>query len=260
MVQVLAHRGAPGPHRENTIEAFAEAVRVGADGVEFDVRRTSDGVFVVHHDAVLDGAGPISALARPALPGWVPTLEAALDACGNLLVNVEVKSPLQDPGRELPPTETEVVTLAEAVAGEVQAGGRRGPIVVSSFDTRVLDAFHRAAPEVETALLCWTLRDPRKELAALGARGHRGIHPEQGALGPALVEAARKAGLAVRTWTVDDPARIAEVARLGVDAVITNCPSEALQVLGRSPGGAPPEETGSGGFAGGGWLSGTIGA
>ncbi len=69
-----------------------EARRLGADGVELDVRRTQDGALVVHHDADLPGVGPIARLAVAELPPEVPLLEAALNACGPLTVNIEVKN------------------------------------------------------------------------------------------------------------------------------------------------------------------------
>jgi glycerophosphoryl diester phosphodiesterase len=52
--RVVAHRGAESVRPENTIEAFEVARSLGADAIEFDVHRTSDGVFVVHHDFLLD--------------------------------------------------------------------------------------------------------------------------------------------------------------------------------------------------------------
>ena len=63
-VTVLAHRGGSGPWPENTLEAFAGALRAGADGVELDVRRCADGELVVHHDAEVPGVG-----AHPPAPG-----------------------------------------------------------------------------------------------------------------------------------------------------------------------------------------------
>ena len=54
---VLAHRGANRLARENTVDAFVRARELGADGVELDVRRTADGVLVVHHDAAVEPVG-----------------------------------------------------------------------------------------------------------------------------------------------------------------------------------------------------------
>jgi glycerophosphoryl diester phosphodiesterase len=52
---VIAHRGAWGRLPENTLEAFEEAVRIGVDMIELDVRRTADGRLIAYHDADVDG-------------------------------------------------------------------------------------------------------------------------------------------------------------------------------------------------------------
>ena len=51
---VCAHRGASNTHPENTISAFKEAIGLGVQMVEFDVRMTADSVLVVIHDKTLD--------------------------------------------------------------------------------------------------------------------------------------------------------------------------------------------------------------
>src|SRR5260370_6189299 len=91
VVAVLAHRGASAVAPENSLEAFCEARRLGADGVELDVRRSADGALVVHHDAEIAGVGRVAALKVVDLPPVVPLLEPAIAACGDLLVNIELK-------------------------------------------------------------------------------------------------------------------------------------------------------------------------
>src|SRR6266513_2566647 len=51
---IIAHRGDSTHVAENTLAAFAAALEVGADLVEFDVQLTKDGHVVVIHDATLD--------------------------------------------------------------------------------------------------------------------------------------------------------------------------------------------------------------
>lgn len=51
---VCAHRGAMSTFPENTIPAFMEAVRLGAQMIEFDVQLTTDGALVLMHDATVD--------------------------------------------------------------------------------------------------------------------------------------------------------------------------------------------------------------
>src|SRR6476660_6054695 len=59
---ILGHRGASAFAPENTLAAFSRAISDGADGIEFDVRLSRDGVAVVIHDASLKRTGLINRL------------------------------------------------------------------------------------------------------------------------------------------------------------------------------------------------------
>jgi glycerophosphoryl diester phosphodiesterase len=113
MTAVFAHRGCTEGFTENTIEAFAEARRLGADGVELDVRLTADGALAIHHDAEIPGIGTIDQLAVADLPAHVPLLADALAACEGMLVNVEIKNAPQDPGWD--PDEAVAALTAAAI-------------------------------------------------------------------------------------------------------------------------------------------------
>ena len=202
---------------ENTLEAFAEARRQGADGVELDVRRTLDGRLVVRHDPLAPGDEPGPEMAE---------LAAALDVCEGLLVNIEAKNLPHEPGWD--PEER----VASDVVVLLAARGGRDRVVVSSFAVATIDAVRAADPSVPTALLTLPGFDQDAALALVVDRGHAALHPHHEALTPELVAAAHKVGVAVRTWTVDDPERLRAIAALGVDAVITNVPGLARAVLG----------------------------
>ena len=97
---IIAHRGAVSFAHENTLEAFEAAVQIGADAVEFDVRRTFDGVLVIHHDATLPGKRRLVANATyeelklsGARRGYhIPTLEETLHhLCGRIALDIELK-------------------------------------------------------------------------------------------------------------------------------------------------------------------------
>src|SRR3989344_540836 len=59
----IGHRGAAGYEPENTFCSFEKALELGADAIEFDVRKTKDGNLVIMHDETVDrttnGRGPI---------------------------------------------------------------------------------------------------------------------------------------------------------------------------------------------------------
>jgi glycerophosphoryl diester phosphodiesterase len=59
---VIAHRGASAAAPENTPDAFRLADRMGADGVELDVRRTPDGRLLVAHDPLPDDVADVDAM------------------------------------------------------------------------------------------------------------------------------------------------------------------------------------------------------
>lgn len=228
---VWAHRGASVVAPENTVEAFRLAVSHGADGIEFDVRRTGDGRLVVHHDAItregrVIAHHTVSELLRR--EPSIPTLEEALRACGDLVVNIEIKNSPSDP--DYSPIEEQADLLVPWLAHN--AYGSR--VVVSSFNSTTLDRVRSLDPKLVTARLLEAEANPDWELADIAAAGHRGINPSIDSLeDPArLVKRAAALGLWVVVWTVDDPVMVRLLAVAGVTAVITNEPARARAALG----------------------------
>jgi glycerophosphoryl diester phosphodiesterase len=222
---IFAHRGASATKRENTVEAFVEAGRLGADGVELDVRRGAGRALVVHHDPDIAGLGPISCLAVADLPSDVPLLEAVLAACGSLAVNIEVKNLPNE--ADFDPQET----VAAEVATLVAELGLVSRVIVSSFNLAAIDAVRRTEPDVPTGWLTPSGYDQIRALATAAKRGHAALHPYHSTVTPELVDAAHDLGLAVNTWTVDDPARMLELAAWDVDVIITNVVDVAVTTL-----------------------------
>jgi|SRR5579872_623101 len=224
-VAVIAHRGSTGRHAENTTGAFADAVHLGADGVELDVRQSRDGHLVVHHDPVLPDGRVVGETERGALPAHVPLLEEALDACGRLLVNVEVKSHPAERG--FVAGETTARKTARLLAERARRG-LGGKIVLSSFSVEALRAACEELPGrddrgLEIALLV-SWRTPRAVAAldAVLAQGWDSLHPHFALVDEGLASRAAETGTSLRAWTVDDPSHVARLAGLEVDAVITN--------------------------------------
>lgn len=93
----FAHRGARAYARENTIEAFQLALKLGSSGLESDVWVTKDGSAVLDHDGIVRRRGrkvPISVLELSQLPDHVPTLSAMLAACPGIFnLSLDVKDP-----------------------------------------------------------------------------------------------------------------------------------------------------------------------
>lgn len=230
-MQVIAHRGSGphGPEPENTLSAFDAARRLGADGVELDVRRSGDGSLVVVHDAALRDGRLVCDVPRHALPSDIPSLEEAIEACAGLFLNLEVKNLPSDP--DFDPSE-DVARRSAVVLS--RTGGTLAGSVLSSFSRAALAAVGDVAPALERALLSAFGSNLVEEAVADGLGG---IHPHDALVTGDLVARARAAHLAVRAWTVDDPGRVSHLGDLGLDAVITNEVAAARAALARPSAG-----------------------
>jgi glycerophosphoryl diester phosphodiesterase len=225
MTAVFAHRGCTDGFVENTLEAFAEAKRIGADGVELDVRLTADGALAIHHDAEIEGLGPLSELTVPQLPPSVPLLEDALRVCEGMVVDVEIKNEPDRPGHD--PLET----VAALTAVTIAEAGWTDRVIVSSFQVSTLRAVQVADSRLALGALWSFFTDPVEGLAVAVEEGWQAVHPFVSSVTPELVERAQAAGLGVNVWTVNARADLAAFVALGVDGIITDQPREAIAMV-----------------------------
>ncbi|MEE8390417.1 MAG: glycerophosphodiester phosphodiesterase family protein [Anaerolineae bacterium] len=238
----IAHRGASAAAPANTLAAFERAIELGADGIEFDVHLSADGVSVVIHDfsvdATTDGSGRVAGLTLaqlkeldagshfdPAFAGeHIPTLKEVLEIVGNrLLLNIELKTvSLRDNG------------LEHAVIAQVkQRGlGNDNRVLFSSFNPFSLRRAKKIAPHIPAGLLYapeLALPLQRAWLAPLAP--HEARHPEHTMVDAHYIAWARQRNYRVNTWTVDDPHEMRRLINLGVDAIITNVPDVPRDVI-----------------------------
>jgi glycerophosphoryl diester phosphodiesterase len=195
---------------------------LGADAVELDVRRTADGVLVVHHDCRLPDERMIAETSYAQLPDHVPTLAAALDACEGMWVNVEIKNDPSEPDFD------ESESIADETVAYLIGRGEDDRWVISCFRMETVDRCHALAPQIRTAWLCSQV--PAGVADLLVRKGHSALHPWVKELTQPTVVACHAAGLQVNTWTCDDPVRMRELIEWGVDGIVTNVPDIAVQV------------------------------
>ncbi len=199
---LLGHRGAraSGEVPENTLPSFELCLQHGCDGFEFDVRRSSDAVAVICHDAVYRGLD-ISQTPAPQLS--LPTLDQVLEQFSTrAFLDIELKvagleSTLIIALRQHPPT--------------------RG-YVVSSFLPEVLTAIHALDASIPTGFLC----DKRSTLPLSRDLPVAWVIPQSPLVDRELVEECHSAGKKVIVWTVNRAAKMLQLASWGVDALISD--------------------------------------
>ncbi len=226
MTKVIAHRGAREAAAENTLPAFRLAREFGADWVELDVRRTADGVAIVHHDAHLVDGRIIRDLDYDELPEAIPSLAEALEECDGMGVNIEIKNLRDDPDYD------EDHLVSDAVAGLAQAYLGPDRVLVSSFNIDALDRLREVDPTIPLALL-FDIGDPNSNIERALAHEMSAIHPYDPLVTATIVDRAHAAGLEVNVWTVNDPERMAELIEMGVDGICTDVPDICRAVVDR---------------------------
>ena len=210
--------------------AFRRALEMGANAVELDVRRCSTGELIVHHDAKLSDGRTIIATNKVDLPSHIPTLNEALDACGSMWVNIEIKNDSSEP--DFDPSER----ITHEVVEFLKQRGSIEKWLISSFRRETVDTVRKLMPELKTAWLVMTIDNAELETVAsrMSKQGHYAIHPWVKSLTEQLVIVFHKHGLKVNTWTCDNPSRMNELIDWQVDGICTNVPDTALAVIAAS--------------------------
>lgn len=225
VTNVIAHRGVAQAGVENTVDAFRAAVTLGCDGIELDVRRTSDGALVVHHDARLaDGTAIVDHRAE-ALSGWIPTLALALDACAGANVNLEIKNLPNEP--DFDPGEMVARSVMDELTSRPEPASNW---LISSFRIESVDRCRAIDGAVPTAWLTAAPVGP-SEVGNVAGRGHLAIHPWVPMVDADLIDRCHQAGLIVNTWTCNDPDRAVTLAGWGIDGICTDKAADIMAAL-----------------------------
>lgn len=222
---VCAHRGASAHAQENTVAAARAAVDAGAEWVEFDVRPSGDGRLVVHHDPATRDGAVVAQTPAGELGDDAPTFADFVAACGPLGLDIELKTDQVG---------IDAARYVELVAGEIDRhvhASSANRIVVTSFDQDVLDLFRAHRRDIATGVLFHD-RTASWAIDRAIAHGHGAIAPWFRLVDADLVDAAHRAGLAVATWTVNEPRDVRAAAEAGVDMIIGDDPALIIDVLG----------------------------
>jgi glycerophosphoryl diester phosphodiesterase len=260
--RVVAHRGASHDVAEHTLGAYRQALDDGADALECDVRMTRDGHLVCVHDRRLertsDGRGAVSTKRLDQLQDldwgswknpWADLDDEADlsdDSLRTLLTlrdllrfvrdhprPVELLIETKHPTRYSGLIEQRVVELLDRLGWAAPGSGKPvAPVRVISYSQLSLRRMRRWAPWVPVA---WVVH---REIPQRVRRGElpRGIDDVAASCDlvrndPEWVRRLHANGHGVYVWTVNDPDDLRLCQELDVEAVITDRPRFARQIL-----------------------------
>jgi glycerophosphoryl diester phosphodiesterase len=233
----IAHRGASALAPEHSVAAYDLALQQGAHVLELDLRLTRDAVLLVAHDRTLRRTlgrkeawseltrAQVTELAGAKTP---LDLDEVLSRFPSARFNLELKD--------------EMLEAPRALARVLDRHGAAGRVLVASGHVRVLEELRSVtrgtvatSASMDEALdyyACYLMgRTCIGQYSALQlpALGLLGITSED------FLARAHQQGLVVHYWTIDDPARMAELVARGADGIMTNQPDRLARVLGAQP-------------------------
>jgi len=239
---VIAHAGGEGLGPANTVLAMERSMAAGADILDVDLRMTSDGVVVARHDRELstttDGTGAVDERTWDEVSrldtraGWrgapidqpvrIPSLEQILLRFPDVPISLEIK-------QGSPPMSTQLCDVLTRTDGVDR-------VFLSANDDDDVYAAQSECPESVVITTTYAdvadMRSARESGDAWCAPAPIGQPPyRDGRFDAEDMAWSHAHGLAIFTWTVDDPTTLRELAQAGVDGVYTTRPDVARQVF-----------------------------
>ncbi|MFX1502484.1 MAG: glycerophosphodiester phosphodiesterase, partial [Promethearchaeota archaeon] len=222
---IIAHRGASSIAPENTLKAFQKAIELGADMIEFDVRKTIDDRIVISHDnnliRITGKFGSIKNMTLEQLREFdfgegekIPTLKELINLTkGKIDFNCEVK----------------VRGIEQKLVDIFRDADLLDSTLISSFKDDVLIKIQKIEPKLRLAALnpnkygwisSWVSR--KKMIKKAKYNRFYAINPIHVLLNKRFIDKAHQSNLKIYPWTVNSESRMEDLVRLGVDGIITN--------------------------------------
>jgi glycerophosphoryl diester phosphodiesterase len=234
MTMISAHRGGSDldiTANDDTYLHFKRAIESDAELVEFDARKTKDGVFVCHHDEAIEGLGDVADMDSSALQGYesiIPVDALLKMAAGKTICHIDLKS-----------TGDEIALVDSAI----DILGPEG-FVITSLEAGSVARIRRERPEVQAVLTLGRGSKGMRLADVLRVRAHElipfkairechatGIAVEWRLATPPLLRYARRHGLTAMVWTVNKDWQLRHFLRNdAVDIVITDRPAAAMAI------------------------------
>lgn len=218
-IKIIAHRGYSSKYPENTILAFEQAAKAGADGIEFDIQMTKDGVPVIIHDHTIDrttnGKGHVKEMTFEEIRKLdagsgqkIPTLKEVLDVAKkhHLIAFAEIKN-------------YRTIDDVDVMVEEIKQSGIQN-VVVISFHTDALKRVREISREMKIAYLV-------TEEARLLHAYKKVRHDRNSSICGEHLLLKENARLirkvhGVSAWTVNSKKEMEKLIRIGVKFIITD--------------------------------------
>jgi glycerophosphoryl diester phosphodiesterase len=236
---IIGHRGAAGHAPENTAAAFAAALALGVDGVEFDVQFAADGCPLVLHDETLERMAGVAArvsdhsasrlagfdIGFRSGPAWrgqrVPRVE---DVARLVPAGVELHAEIKD---YRPVGEQDLARLLDVL----RRHGGLERAVISSPHEDILSSVSRLAPGARTARLLFRgARVPGDAARRAALLGCHAVNPNAGIVSPELVEVCHRHHMKVLAFTVNERGTMRALLEMGVDGFFSDYPDRLRPV------------------------------
>ncbi|MBU2995515.1 glycerophosphodiester phosphodiesterase [Cellulophaga baltica] len=221
---VIGHRGAMGHETENTIASIEKALALEVNMIEIDVFKIASGEIVVFHDdsveRLTNGKGNIEAFTLSELRKLevvgghqIPLFTEVLN-----IINKKVPLNIELKGAN---TAKDVDEIIKTYISE--KGWELNDFIISSFNWDELILMREVNNDIAVAVL---IEDENPlEAIPLAKKLHAvAINPDADKLTLEIANKIREAGFKIYPWTVNDPQKIIEMKRIGVDGMFTNYP------------------------------------
>ncbi len=221
----FGHRGARAHARENTLDSFVLARRLGATGLESDAWLTQDGVVVLDHDGLARRGmrrRPISRVRHDELPSHMPTLGQLYEAVGTSVpLSLDVKDPAAAPG---------IVEVARL------AGAPMHGLHLCSESWEEAAGWHDLDPglKVVHSTRLRHLRDgPERHAARLAEAGVDAVNMPHPDWTGGLTTLFHRFGRWCFAWDAHHPRQLADLLDMGIDAVYSDHADRIADALER---------------------------
>ncbi len=225
----FAHRGASAHARENTLDAFALALRLGSTGLETDVWLTDDDEPVLDHDGIVRSVfrkTQIRDIPRSELPKHIPAFKELVGHVGsNYHLSIDVKDP----------------DAFEVIINHADTSGFpcerlwlcHPDIEALQFESRV------AVKRVHSTRLAKMPAGPERHAADLQRLGMHVVNMHHSDWTGGLTTLFHRFGILCFAWDIQHEAKMADVIRMGMDGVYSDHVDMMMEVIRQETGNNP---------------------